>query len=450
MNEKAYAEGRDLETLNCQTEIMELEDSTIDQQTQLNYRIWKKNTPYLYDYISTNSLLWPSLTVQFFPDLELSSKKEYNTSLKKESNDYDVNYQRLLLGTFTLGESVDNISILQLPSYRNLNENFSIDKLNYNYDKKEFEIPTLTKKKINVLQKINHFGDVNKARYMPQNPDIISTGNNMGDLVIYDRTKHSTFKSSLISDDSNVDQPQLLLINSNQDHGSDIFAIDWNRQKEGTIISADMKGNINVFDIRNNFVSKDDHCLYESCHFDNNKIGVNDIEWVPNHDSLFGMVDDSGRLRIFDIRDPTSSVMEQKQDQSINSLSINPGNNFCIATGDCSGTINVCDIRTLGTKGSESPYSFKGNNESITQLKWHPKYHSVVGSCSTDKFVKFFDLANFEDQSGLMFVHGGHMLGVNDFDWSLHDDWLTASVADDNSLHIWKPADQVISSYSSK
>lgn len=31
------------------------------------------------------------------------------------------------------------------------------------------------------------------------------------------------------------------------------------------------------------------------------------------------------------------------------------------------------------------------------------------------------------------------MLGVNDFDWSLHDDWLVATVGDDNSLHAWKP-----------
>ena len=33
------------------------------------YKIWKKNTPFLYDTCVTHALDWPSLTVQIFPDL---------------------------------------------------------------------------------------------------------------------------------------------------------------------------------------------------------------------------------------------------------------------------------------------------------------------------------------------------------------------------------------------
>jgi hypothetical protein len=32
------------------------------------YKIWKKNTPFLYDLIMTHALEWPSLTVQWIPD----------------------------------------------------------------------------------------------------------------------------------------------------------------------------------------------------------------------------------------------------------------------------------------------------------------------------------------------------------------------------------------------
>jgi hypothetical protein len=32
------------------------------------YKIWKKNTPFLYDLVMTHLLEWPSLTVQFLPD----------------------------------------------------------------------------------------------------------------------------------------------------------------------------------------------------------------------------------------------------------------------------------------------------------------------------------------------------------------------------------------------
>jgi hypothetical protein len=31
------------------------------------YKIWKKNSPFLYDVVMTHALEWPSLTVQWLP-----------------------------------------------------------------------------------------------------------------------------------------------------------------------------------------------------------------------------------------------------------------------------------------------------------------------------------------------------------------------------------------------
>ena len=42
----------------------ELEEKIINE----NYKIWKKNVPFLYDMVVTHSLEWPSLTVQWLPD----------------------------------------------------------------------------------------------------------------------------------------------------------------------------------------------------------------------------------------------------------------------------------------------------------------------------------------------------------------------------------------------
>jgi histone-binding protein RBBP4 len=49
-----------------------------------------------------------------------------------------------------------------------------------------------TPPKIQVVQKINHPGEINKARYMPQNPDLIATKCTSGEVLIFDRTKHSS------------------------------------------------------------------------------------------------------------------------------------------------------------------------------------------------------------------------------------------------------------------
>lgn len=42
--------------------------SNQDDKKYEKFRIWKKNTPFLYDLVFTHSLEWPSLTVQWFPE----------------------------------------------------------------------------------------------------------------------------------------------------------------------------------------------------------------------------------------------------------------------------------------------------------------------------------------------------------------------------------------------
>ena len=46
--------------------------------------------------------------------------------------------------------------------------------------------------RIQIIQRINHDGEVNRARYMPQNPDLIATKAVTGEVLIFDRTKHSS------------------------------------------------------------------------------------------------------------------------------------------------------------------------------------------------------------------------------------------------------------------
>lgn len=428
------------------------EESPLDQQTQEEYRIWKKNTPFLYDYISTYTLLWPSMTVQFFPDLEypIDTFQNDDASTNKTGLQHDILYQRLLLGSFTSGQAVDKISILQLPYYKDLNKQLHVDKLTYNNEKLEFELTTVTKRKVSTLQKINHYGDVNKLLYMPQNPDVIASGNNHGNLVVYDRTKHSTYKNN---DNIDIDQPELNLGSTeigDQD-GQDIFALDWNKQQEGVIVSGKMNGEINLYDIKSQFKSKSDTTLSPLRSFHDDFSGVNDISWIPDHDSLFSLVDESGCYKMYDtrIQDKSSVIIKESLSSApINSLSINPVNLLYTAIGDSKGNLLIWDIRQI-KQHQLSIFDFQGvHSDSITRVKWHPKFHNVLGTCSTDKRVKLYDLDKcfHNDTNPLLFLHGGHMLGVNDFDWSLHEDWMVSSVADDNALHVWKPSHNIVNS----
>lgn len=409
----------------------------IDKDTQHRYRVFKKNSPYLYDYMSTNSLLWPSLTVQFFPDLEQELKADAKVAENAANATTQLAYQRLLLGTFTLGQAVDTVSIYQFPYYRNLNKCINMDQWNYNPDKEEFELLTVLKTKLRSVQTINHFGDVNKLRYMPQNPDIIASSNNMGELLVYNRTKHLSIKK--LNDETEINEPQLRLVDQATDSSTDIFAFDWNRQKEGTMVSGSMSGAINVYDVQLSTVTRDDNTVnHHWTHHQN--CGVNDLEWVPGHDSVFISGEDNGCLSVYDTRDRNQLMLRYQTAHPANSVSVNPGNNFCIASGHSDGTLGIYDIRALSASVFESAI----HGDSITQVKWHPKFHGVLGSSSADKLVKLHDMSR---ENTLLFDHQGHMLGVNDFDWSLHEDWMVASVADDNSLHVWKPAAKLVSNF---
>uniref|UniRef100_A0AAQ4NTK8 Histone-binding protein RBBP4-like N-terminal domain-containing protein n=1 Tax=Gasterosteus aculeatus aculeatus TaxID=481459 RepID=A0AAQ4NTK8_GASAC len=44
------------------------DDAVEERVINEEYKIWKKNTPFLYDLVMTHALEWPSLTVQWLPD----------------------------------------------------------------------------------------------------------------------------------------------------------------------------------------------------------------------------------------------------------------------------------------------------------------------------------------------------------------------------------------------
>ena len=76
--------------------------------------------------------------------------------------------------------------------------------------------------KFNIIQKIDHKGEVNKARYQPQNPNIIATMCTDGRVMIFDRSKHSSVPSGTVN-------PQIELLG----HTKEGFGISWSPHEAG-------------------------------------------------------------------------------------------------------------------------------------------------------------------------------------------------------------------------
>jgi histone-binding protein RBBP4 len=124
------------------------ETTSVEQQVNEEYKIWKKNTPFLYDLVLTHALEWPSLTLQWLPD-----------NRKPPNKDYSVH--KLVLGTHT-NEGEQNY--LMIAEVRLPLEDTEIDARKYDDERGEAGGFAGVSAKIEITQKINHEGEVNRAR----------------------------------------------------------------------------------------------------------------------------------------------------------------------------------------------------------------------------------------------------------------------------------------------
>lgn len=168
---------------------------------------------YKLAYLTSGStaLEWPTLTTQWFPDVKESADKNYRT-------------HRLLIGTHTSEGLPNYIQIAEVNIPKSVTPNAD------GFDEERGEIggyggeaPAI---RFNTSQKIDHPGEVNKARYQPQNPDLIATLAVDGRILIFDRTKHSSNATGKIN-------PQIEL----QGHKQEGFGLAWNPHEAGKLAS---------------------------------------------------------------------------------------------------------------------------------------------------------------------------------------------------------------------
>ncbi|GME81555.1 unnamed protein product [Ambrosiozyma monospora] len=413
----------------------QFEESEEPTEAEINYKTWKKNAPMLYQYIQTRSQVWPSLTIQWLPDVDNHSPDSTN--------------QRLLLGTYSSGfNKFESLSLYQLKlphtiTANTISETLSMD-TDFSPEKNEFVYSQHTDKFKNgfsLMQRIPHRGDINKAKYMPQNPNLIATATNLGDLLVFDRTKKpNNFDESTISTTKQYEDIKLKF------HNADTWGLDWNSHIEGQLVSGSNDGMLALWDITKVEKSADrqlEPILERPLH----DYSINCVEFNASNSHLVGSVGDDNMFKMTDLRQPSSSsnqeTLSYKHDSKLNVLNFNSFNPFGLAIGDEGGQLSLFDLRSLQKPIIQIN---KAHDDSITQLKWNPELKSTLLSCSLDGSVKLWDFAKSEtsnDQSQLIFKHGGHLHGVNDADWNPNDCHMVASCSDDNTVQIWKPTKSV-------
>lgn len=407
--------------------------SAVDEEMQQKiineeYKTWKKNSPFLYDMILSTALEWPTLTTQWFPDIKQPPEKNYTI-------------HRLLIGTHTSSGQDNYLQIANVEIPKNLTPNQN----EYDEAKGEFggyassgEQPTI---RMNIEQKIDHPGEVNKARYQPQNINIIATMCNDGRILIFDRTKHSSIPNGTVT-------PQIELTG----HSSEGFALCWNPTEEGKLATGSNDTTVRLWDLHTISTLKAPKIKCSGI-YEHHTAVVNDVQYHPAHASLIGTVSDDLTLQILDTRNQAHESVLSNRDghtDAINALAFNHSSEFLLATASHDKSIGIWDLRNLSSK----VHSLEGHIDAVTSLAWHPTETSILGSGSYDRRIIFWDLSRIGEEQlpddlddgppELLFMHGGHTNHLSDFSWNLNEPWLVCSAAEDNLVQIWKVAEAIV------
>lgn len=93
---------------------------------------------------------------------------------------------------------------------------------------------------VQIIQQINHDGEVNRARYMPQNSFMIATKTVSAEVYIFDYSKHPS-KPPI----DGICNPDLRL----RGHNSEGYGLSWSPFKPGHLLSGSDDAQICLWDI---------------------------------------------------------------------------------------------------------------------------------------------------------------------------------------------------------
>lgn len=479
-------------------------DEMEERMVAEEYKIWKKNTPFLYDLVVTHALEWPSLTVQWLPD-----------RVEPPGKDYSV--QKLVLGTHTSENEQNYLMIAEVqvrraerareaapnppprarhpPSRARAGALARSAHLQISPGAHEsasnpasvFFKPTLTVQprpipppdpasssqlpledvdvdarqndergevggfgagagKVQVTHLINHDGEVNRARYCPQNPFVLATKTVSADVYVFDYSRHPSKPPA-----EGGCTPDLRL----KGHKTEGYGLSWSPFREGHLLSGSDDAQICLWDVHGPLGSGAREVQAREIYTGHLGV-VEDVAWHSKHEHMFGSVGDDKQLLLWDTRkpssDPSSRLNSVEAHQAeVNCLSFNPFNEYVLATGSADKTVAIFDIRNL----SQRVHTFQNHTEEVFQIGWSPKHETILASCGADRRLMCWDLSRIGDEQTpedaedgppeLLFIHGGHTSKISDFAWNANDDWVVASVAEDNILQVWQMAENIYS-----
>ncbi len=287
--------------------------------------------------------------------------------------------QRILLGTHTSGQAPNYLQIAQVdmpelssPDLADLNEERG-EIGGYGNAKRPFEF--------NIIQRINHPGEVNKARYQPQNPNLIASLCVDGKVLIFDRTKH---ESQPKNDDVKYEAALV-------GHEKEGFGLSWSALKEGHLATGNEDMTVKTWDLKSGF-SKGNTSIASTATYNVHSATVNDVQYHPHYDFLIGTASDDLTWQIIDTRMPTykkAIYRKQAHEDAVNSIAFHPKIDTMFATASADRTIGLWDMRNF----DRTLHTLQGHRGDVVGIQWHPTDAAVLASSGYDRRINLWDIS---------------------------------------------------------
>ncbi|RKP31773.1 WD40 repeat-like protein [Metschnikowia bicuspidata] len=384
------------------------------------YKLWRQNCKFMYEYVSETVLTWPSLTVQWLPEHTVD----------------DMINAKLLLGTHTSGSEQE---YLKVASTKLPKSGASADS---GAGTGVSELPDTKPKAssiIKISKKLPVASEINRARYMPQDANIVAALLDSGVVEVFDLSSGA----STLSFDTQTESG---------------YCLSWSAHEKGRLITALANSTIAVRDV---FRTGDDAVLGST---DPHAAGVNDVSWHCFDASVFAAVTEDDRMMLYDARAAGGAVLSfhsqrgSSERSGINALAFSPFSRNLVALGGANSNISLVDLRMLSKNSGAQGllHTMMGHGDGISCMGFSTHVDGVLATGSQDRRVIIWDLSKIgEEQSQedaedgspeIFMMHAGHTGAITDFSWCPFAKWTLATLADDNIVHIWKVSQAIINS----
>eukprot|EP01071_Lankesteria_metandrocarpae_P009088 Lankesteria_metandrocarpae@DN5132_c1_g1_i3.p2 len=362
---------------------------------------WKRNTTLLYDFVNTRTEVWPTMTVDWLPELCNSYTGPEGEPVGLSKGEVR---QSVVIGTFTGGAEPASVTVAdvilpleEVPMESRVFQN-QTDFGGFSYGTE--------KRKFSVRGKVTVDAEPNRAVHMPQQPQLVVAVGPNGYVTVLDFGSIS----------GAAETPRAVA--NLKGHTSECWGAAWNSVKTGLLATAadDLKICLWNVEESNNYNNENS----EHKHIAN----YNPIASYSPH---------------------TAAPQTVASDKAVNSVSYSVHDEYLIATGGLDNSVALWDDRKLEL----SLHRMTAHENAISRVAFNPHYGHYLASGGLDRRIVMWDLRligseqrpdDMDDGAPeLSFSHGGHTSAINDFAWNSNSKFgmMMCSASDNNQIQFW-------------